>query len=100
VPTPSDTASIAVTAADGDLADNSTPDPMGVFRRSVFDDADELVTGHARECRVSATELEVGAADAGRVDADQAFVGWGRLVALLERQAAVGFEDERAHTSA
>jgi hypothetical protein len=88
---------MAATAADGDLADDPTPDPPRVHVRGVLDDADELVAGHASELRIPATELEVSAADAGRLDADQAFIDWCGLVALLEGQSAGAFEDERAH---
>ena len=95
-----DTASVAAATTDGDLAGNATADSMGVIRRRVFDDADELVAGHARECRIAAQKLEIGAADAGRLDPDQAFIDWGGLVALLEGQPAASFEDERAHRSA
>ena len=67
-------AAAAFAAADGDLADHATADPGRVGRPGVLDDADELVARDAREAGVAAKEFEVGAADAGGRDANEAFV--------------------------
>ncbi len=65
-------APVAVPAADVDLADDALADPGRVRRRRLLDDADELVAGDAGELGVALEDLEIGAADAGAADADEA----------------------------
>jgi hypothetical protein len=69
----------AASAADSDLTGDASADPSGIDSPCVFDYSDELVPGDAREPGVAAQQLEIGAADAGREHADDAFIGGHRL---------------------
>lgn len=62
-------------APDGDLPGNAASDPRRIGRARVFDDPDELVTGHAREARIALKQLEIGAADSRGRHTDHAFIG-------------------------
>ena len=87
----------APSAADGDLAHDALTDPRGISRARRLDDADELVARHAREARVAAEQLEVGAADAGRRHADHALIAGGWFRTLPQRERPIDVEHEGTH---
>ena len=87
----------ALAAANGNLPRHAAPDPGRVFGRRVLDNADELMARHAGEPGVAAQQFQVGAADARRDDANQAFAGGGGPGALLQRQRPIRIEHQRAH---
>jgi predicted extracellular nuclease len=87
----------ALATADGDFADNTTPYPLRRCRVGFFDHPDELVAGNALETRIAAQQLEVGAADAGGRDTNQAFRAALRLRSILKREGAVTVEHKGAH---
>src|SRR4029079_1448178 len=75
----------ARSAADRNLTRDAAAGPRPILRRRLFDNADELVPGHAREAGVAAQQLEVGDADPRRQHADYAFAVGRGLRPLLQR---------------
>ena len=73
------------------------PTQCGVRRRRLLDDADELVAGDAGEAGVAFEDLEVGAADAGAADADEAFAGAGSAGQVFELDCRRAGDDECFH---
>ena len=82
-------APVALAAADVDLGDDALADPRTIRFGSRFDDADELVAWNAAKAGVSVEELQIGPADAGHSDTDEAFAGLDRRRYILERDRAV-----------
>ena len=87
----------ALSAAHGNFSDDRPADPLRVIRARLFNDADEFVTGYAREPGVAAKQLQIGAADAGACDTNQTLAAGARLRSIAKRQGPVGVEHKGAH---
>jgi len=74
VPAPGGAAPGAMATPDRDFPDDSPADPFRSVYAGSLDNAGELVSRDARESRVAAEQLEIGAADAGGRYADETFV--------------------------
>jgi hypothetical protein len=84
-------------APDIDLPGDALVDPMTISLGRSIDDADEFVAGDADEGGIAVEHLEVGAADAGSRDANEALTRMRRHRCGAKRQPSGGVEQQGAH---
>jgi hypothetical protein len=94
-----DTASapLAMMTTDVDLTDDAPADPLAVSRRRLLDDADEFVAWDTLEIGVAVEQLQVGPADAGAPDADEALISAARPGQIFELNCCRSGDDESFH---
>jgi hypothetical protein len=88
---------IAMMTTDVDFADNAPANPPGIRGRRRFDDADEFVTRDADEIRVAFEQLQVGPANTGATDPDEALFGAARAWQVFELDCCRSGDDESFH---
>jgi hypothetical protein len=87
-------ARIAFPARGVDLTDHATARQRRAFR--LDDTADELVAGHAAVFHIAAGDLEVGAAEAGENDFDDALARGRDRIGIVGAQLETAIKDQGA----
>src|SRR5215831_5755783 len=96
MPAPGSPTPCTLPAANGNLADDPSPDPCAIGRARMLHDAGELVAGNAGETGITTEQLEVGPADSSGCDANETLAIDHRGWSIAERQGT-GAQEKRAH---